>query len=75
MQTIEQYNQERDAVLLRDNLAVFIDYALSKGQTFSNDLVAEIARKKMITACSKLPEELREEAKQWLEQRGYESWD
>ncbi len=72
---IEAYNNERDAVLLMDNLAVFIDWALSKKQTFSNDLVAEIARMKMITACPKLPEELRAQAKQWLEQRGFESWD
>ncbi len=72
---IKEYNNERDAVLLMDNLAVFIDWALSKKQTFSSDLVAEIARKKMITACPKLPEELRAQAKQWLEQRGFESWD
>ncbi len=47
---IKAYNNERDAVLLTDNLAVFIDWALSKNQTFSSDLVAEIARRKMITA-------------------------
>ncbi len=75
MQTKEEYSQERDAILLMDNLAVFIDWALSKGQTFSNDLVAEIARRKMITACIKLPKEQRDQAKQWLEQHGYESWD
>jgi len=75
MKTVEEYNQERDAILLMDNLAVFIDWALSKGQTFSNDMVAEIARKKMITACIKLPKELRDEAKQWLLWRGYESWE
>ncbi len=72
---IKAYNDERDAVLLTDNLVVFIDWALSKKQKFSNDLVADIARKKMITACPKLPEELRAQAKQWLEQRGYQSWD
>ncbi len=72
---IKEYNNERDAVLLMDNLAVFIDWALSKKQTFSNDLVAEIARRKMITACPKLPKELRARAKQWLESCGYESWD
>ena len=74
MQTIEEYTQERDAILLMDNPAVFIDWATSKGWTFSNDIVAEITRKKLITACVKLPRELRDEARQWLEQRGYESW-
>jgi len=72
---IKAYNDERDAVLLTDNLAVFIEWALSKKQTFSSDYVAEIARRKMITACPKLPEELRARAKQWLESCGYESWD
>ena len=72
---IKEYNNERDAVLLTDNLVVFIDWALSKNQTFSSDYVAEIARRKMITACPKLPEELRARAKQWLEACGYESWD
>jgi hypothetical protein len=75
MDKIEQYNSERDAILLMDNLAVFIDWALSQKHTFSNDYTAEVYRKKMITACPKLPEALRKEAKQWIERLGYTSWD
>ncbi len=74
MQTIEEYNKERDVVISTDSIPAFMAWAKSKGFAFSNILSAEIALHKMRTACVNLPLEMRLASDKWLRNRGYESW-
>jgi len=72
---IEDYVRERNAVMLENNLQSFIKWAASHGVTYYSPQIADLSRRKIITACVGLPQALRDEAKQWLEARGYKSWD
>jgi hypothetical protein len=71
---IEEYNRERDKVLLTANAPEFVRWAESKGVIFSSPAVAEIAYHKMRSACAHLPLDIRMASDKWLRDHNYESW-